>query len=122
MNTLVVITGPTAVGKTELCLNIAESYGIPIINADSRQIYSDMHIGTASPTEEQLRRVKHYFVGNLHLGDYYNASMFEQDVLHVLEKEFDGRNDHIALMTGGSMMYIDAVCNALTISPPSPMM
>ena len=117
MNTLVVITGPTAVGKTELCLNIAESYGIPIINADSRQIYSDMHIGTASPTEEQLRRVKHHFVGNLHLGDYYNASMFEQDVLHVLEKEFDGRNDHIALMTGGSMMYIDAVCNGIDDIP-----
>ena len=117
MNTLVVITGPTAVGKTDLCLDIAESYGIPIINADSRQIYSDMHIGTASPTEEQLRRVKHYFVGNLHLGDYYNASMFEQDVLHVLEKEFDGRNDHIALMTGGSMMYIDAVCNGIDDIP-----
>ena len=117
MNTLVVITGPTAVGKTDLCLDIAESYGIPIINADSRQIYSDMHIGTASPTEEQLRRVKHHFVGNLHLGDYYNASMFEQDVLHVLEKEFDGRNDHIALMTGGSMMYIDAVCNGIDDIP-----
>lgn len=117
MNTLVVITGPTAVGKTDLCLDIAESYGIPIINADSRQIYSDMHIGTASPTEEQLRRVKHYFVGNLHLGDYYNASMFEQDVLHVLEKEFDGRNDHIALMTGGSMMYIDAVCHGIDDIP-----
>ena len=117
MNTLVVITGPTAVGKTDLCLDIAESYGIPIINADSRQIYSDMHIGTASPTEEQLRRVKHYFVGNLHLGDYYNASMFEQDVLHVLEKEFDCRNDHIALMTGGSMMYIDAVCNGIDDIP-----
>ena len=117
MNTLVVITGPTAVGKTDLCLDIAESYGIPIINADSRQIYSDMHIGTASPTEEQWRRVKHHFVGNLHLGDYYNASMFEQDVLHVLEKEFDGRNDHIALMTGGSMMYIDAVCNGIDDIP-----
>ena len=76
-----------------------------------------MHIGTASPTEEQLRRVKHHFVGNLHLGDYYNASMFEQDVLHVLEKEFDGRNDHIALMTGGSMMYIDAVCNGIDDIP-----
>ena len=117
MNTLVVITGPTAVGKTDLCLDIAESYGIPIINADSRQIYSDMHIGTASPTEEQLRRVKHYFVGNLHLGDYYNASMFEQDVLHVLEKEFEGRNDHIALMTGGSMMYIEAVCTGIDDIP-----
>ena len=88
MNTLIVIKGSTALGKTELCLNVAESYGMPSINADSRQIFGDMHIGTASPTEEQLRRVRHYFVGNLHLGDYYNASMFEQDVLHVLEKEF----------------------------------
>lgn len=117
MNTLVVITGPTAVGKTELCLEIAERFGIPIINADSRQIYSDMHIGTASPTAEQLQRVRHHFVGTLRLGDYYNASMFEQDVLRVLDKEFEGRTDHIALMTGGSMMYIDAVCNGIDDIP-----
>lgn len=117
MNTLVVITGPTAVGKTDLCLDIAERFGIPIINADSRQIYSDMHIGTASPTAEQLQRVRHHFVGTLHLGDYYNASMFEQDVLRVLDKEFAGRTDHIALMTGGSMMYIDAVCNGIDDIP-----
>ena len=117
MNTLVVITGPTAVGKTELCLDIAERFGIPIINADSRQIYSDMHIGTASPTSEQLQRVRHHFVGTLRLGDYYNASMFEQDVLRVLDKEFKGRTDHIALMTDGSMMYIDAVCNGVDDIP-----
>ena len=85
MNTLVVITGPTAVGKTDLCLDIAESYGISIINADSRQIYSYMHIGSAAPTDEQFRRVMHYFVCNLHLVDYYISSMFEQDVLHLLE-------------------------------------
>ena len=117
MNTLVVITGPTAVGKTDLCLGIADNYGIPIINADSRQIYSDMHIGTAAPTAEQLQRVHHHFVGKLHLGDYYNASMFEQDVLQVLANEFDGRDDHIALMSGGSMMYIDAVCNGIDDIP-----
>lgn len=76
-----------------------------------------MHIGTAAPTEEQLRRVKHYFVGKLHLGDYYNTSMFEQDVMDVLAKEFEGRDDHIALMTGGSMMYIDAVCNGIDDIP-----
>ena len=75
MNTLVVITGPTAVGKTELCLDLAEHYGIPIINADSRQIYRDMQVGTAAPTAEQLKRVRHYFVGTLALDDYYNASM-----------------------------------------------
>ncbi|MGN1230173.1 MAG: tRNA (adenosine(37)-N6)-dimethylallyltransferase MiaA [Prevotella sp.] len=117
MNTLVVITGPTAVGKTDLCLDIAERFGIPIINADSRQIYSDMHIGTASPTAEQLQRVRHHFVGTLHLGDYYNASMFEQDVLRTLTDEFACRTDHIALMTGGSMMYIDAVCNGIDDIP-----
>ena len=76
-----------------------------------------MHIGTASPTAEQLQRVRHHFVGTLHLGDYYNASMFEQDVLRVLDKEFAGRTDHIALMTGGSMMYIDAVCNGIDDIP-----
>lgn len=117
MNTLIVITGPTAVGKTELCLSLAEKYGIPVINADSRQIFRDMHIGTAAPTEEQLRRARHYFVGKLHLGDYYNASMFEQDVMSVLAREFEGRDDHIALMTGGSMMYIDAVCNGIDDIP-----
>ncbi|MDY3848741.1 MAG: tRNA (adenosine(37)-N6)-dimethylallyltransferase MiaA [Prevotella sp.] len=117
MNTLIVITGPTAVGKTQLCLDIARHYRIPIINADSRQIYADMHIGTASPTTIQLQSVKHYFVGSLHLGSYYNASMFEQDVLRVLDNEFAGRNDHIALMTGGSMMYIDAVCNGIDDIP-----
>ena len=117
MNTLIVITGPTAVGKTELCLGIAEQFGIPIINADSRQIFRDMRIGTAAPTCEQLQRARHYFVGKLNLGDYYNASMFEQDVLNVLGKEFSGREDHIALMTGGSMMYIDAVCNGIDDIP-----
>lgn len=117
MNTLIVITGPTAVGKTELCLGIAEQFGIPIINTDSRQIFRDMRIGTAAPTCEQLQRARHYFVGKLNLGDYYNASMFEQDVLNVLSKEFSGREDHIALMTGGSMMYIDAVCNGIDDIP-----
>lgn len=76
-----------------------------------------MRIGTAAPTEEQTKRVKHYFVGMLRLGDYYNASMFEQDVMSVLNREFEGHDDHIALMTGGSMMYIDAVCNGIDDIP-----
>ena len=88
MNTLIVITGPTAVGKTALCLGIAKHYGIPIINADSRQIYKDMRIGTASPTDEQLSEVKHYLVGKLELTDYYSASMFENDVLEILKQQF----------------------------------
>ena len=113
--TLIVITGPTAVGKTALCLEIARHFGIPIINADSRQIYRELKIGTASPTDEQLRQVPHYLVGTLSLHDYYSASLFEQQVLEILEKEFQQHD--IALLTGGSMMYIDAVCNGIDDIP-----
>lgn len=118
MNTLIVITGPTAVGKTALCLGIAKHYDIPIINADSRQIYRDMRIGTASPTESQLAEVKHFLVGKLNLTDYYSASMFEQDVLEILKQQFsEPISKNIALLTGGSMMYIDAVCNGIDDIP-----
>ena len=120
MNTLIVITGPTAVGKTALCLGIAKHYGIPIINADSRQIYKDMRIGTASPTDEQLSEVKHNLVGKLELTDYYSASMFENDVLEILKQQFSdssSQDNSVALLTGGSMMYIDAVCNGIDDIP-----
>ena len=113
--TLIVITGPTAVGKTALCLEIARHFGIPIINADSRQIYRELKIGTASPSDEQLRQVPHYLVGTLSLHDYYSASLFEQQVLEILEKEFQQHD--IALLTGGSMMYIDAVCDGIDDIP-----
>ena len=113
--TLIVITGPTAVGKTALCLDIAQHFGIPIINADSRQIYKELKIGTASPTIEQMRRVPHYFVGSLSLHDYYSASLFEQQVLDILQREFE--HSDYALLTGGSMMYIDAVCNGIDDIP-----
>ena len=118
MNSLIVITGPTGVGKTELCLNIAEHYGIDIINADSRQIYAEIPIGTAAPTAEQMQRVRHYFVGTHHIGDYYSASMYEQEVLDLIaEKEEEAGNNPIAILTGGSMMYIDAVCNGIDDIP-----
>ena len=118
MNSLIVITGPTGVGKTELCLNIAEHYGIDIINADSRQIYAEIPIGTAAPTAEQMQRVRHYFVGTHHIGDYYSASMYEQEVLDLIaEKEQEASNNPIAVLTGGSMMYIDAVCNGIDDIP-----
>lgn len=118
MNSLIVITGPTGVGKTELCLNIAEHYGIDIINADSRQIYAEIPIGTAAPTAEQMQRVRHYFVATHHIGDYYSASMYEQDVLDLIaEKEQEAGNNPIAVLTGGSMMYIDAVCNGIDDIP-----
>lgn len=113
--TLIVITGPTAVGKTDLCLDIAKYFGIPIINADSRQIYREIKIGTAAPTEEQLQQVRHYFVGTQALTDYYSASIYEQEVMHLLDTLF--QTSDYALLSGGSMMYIDAVCNGIDDIP-----
>ena len=115
MKTLIVILGPTGIGKTELSLQLAEHLATPIINADSRQIFSEIPIGTAAPTREQQSRVKHYFVGNHHIDDYYSASMFEEDVMKTLEHIF--KESDTALMSGGSMMYIDAVCNGIDDIP-----
>ena len=109
------MTGPTAVGKTDLCLDIAKHFDIPIINADSRQIYRELKIGTARPSDDEMQQVKHYFVGTLSLDDYYSASMYEQQVLNLLESLFKQKN--YALMSGGSMMYIDAVCNGIDDIP-----
>lgn len=124
MDTLIVITGPTAVGKTELCLEIAKTLGIPIINADSRQMYKGMAIGTAAPTAPELAAVKHYFVGNLQLDDYYNAAIYEQEVISLLGQLFRqsqesqcDRHGGMALLSGGSMMYIDAVCYGIDDIP-----
>lgn len=115
MNTLVVLLGPTGVGKTEVALQIAEHLQSPIINADSRQIYAEIPIGTAAPTKEQQERVKHYFVGTLHLTDYYSAAKYEEDVLQLLNQHF--KHQQVALLSGGSMMYIDAVCQGIDDIP-----
>ena len=113
--TLIVITGPTAVGKTALCLDVAKHFHIPIINADSRQIFRELKIGTAPPTEAQMQQVHHDFVGMLGLDDYYSASLFEQQVLELLGRQF--LSSDYALMAGGSMMYIDAVCDGIDDIP-----
>jgi len=112
-STLIVITGPTAVGKTALTIELARHFGTPVINADSRQIYRELRIGTASPTAEQMQQAKHYFVGTKSLDDYYNAAMYEQDVLQCLAVSPSSVN----LLSGGSMMYIDAVCNGIDDIP-----
>lgn len=115
MKTLVVLLGPTAVGKTELAIQIAEHIGSPIINADSRQIYKDLRIGTAAPTPEQQTRVRHYFVGTLGIQDYYSAARYENEVISLTQELF---KDHDALLlTGGSMLYIDAVCKGIDDIP-----
>lgn len=112
---LFVLIGPTGVGKTELSLSMAEFLRTPIINADSRQLYKDLPIGTAAPTEAQQKRVKHYFVGTLQLTDYYSAAQFESDVISLLDVLY--KEHPFALMSGGSMMYIDAVCNGIDDIP-----
>lgn len=115
MKTLIVILGPTGVGKTELSLRIAEQFGSCIISADSRQFYRDIPIGTAAPTPDQLARVKHYFVGTLGLEDYYSAAQYETDTLQLLSQLFE--QQEVVVMSGGSMMYIDAVCNGIDEIP-----
>ena len=121
MKTLFVILGPTGVGKTELCLAIAKHLQTPIINADSRQIFAELPIGTCAPTPKQQSIVKHYFVGNHQLHDYYSAAKYEQDALTLISRLFNGEEDGIehdtALLSGGSMMYIDAVCKGIDEIP-----
>lgn len=112
---LIVLVGPTGVGKTETSLKLAEYFRAPIINADSRQIYKGMTIGTAAPTEEDRKRVTHYGVQFLNPGDYYSAAQFELDVMQLLEELFL-KHDYVVL-SGGSMMYIDAVCNGIDDIP-----
>lgn len=115
MPRLVVLLGPTGVGKTALSYSIAAHLQSPIISADSRQLYRDMRIGTAAPTDEQLRRCTHYFIGTLGIGDYYSAAQYEADVLSLTASLFPSHPT--LLMTGGSMMYIDAVCNGIDDIP-----
>ena len=113
--TLIVLIGPTGIGKTELCLQLARHLNTEIISSDSRQIFKELKIGTAAPTPEQLAIVKHHMVATHSVNDYYNAYEFEQDVLELLEKQFVTHDQ--MLMTGGSMMYVDAVCKGIDELP-----
>ena len=100
MSTLIVLIGPTGVGKTELSLRLAETFQTSIVSADSRQLYAELKIGTAAPTPDQLKRVPHQLVGTLHLTDYYSAAQYE-----------------VVILTGGSMMYVDAICKGIDDIP-----
>ncbi len=115
MNTLIVITGPTGVGKTATAIGIAQALSAEIISADSRQLYRDIPVVTAAPTAEQLALVPHHFVGTLGLDEYYSAAQFESDVLELLPRLFD--KSPYAVMCGGSMLYIDAVCKGIDDIP-----
>lgn len=113
--TLLVLIGPTGVGKTELSLRLAERFQADIISSDSRQLYADLKIGTAAPTPEQLARVPHHFVGTLQLTDYYSAAQYETEVMKLLSVLFQEKD--IVILTGGSMMYVDAVCKGIDDIP-----
>lgn len=115
MNFLLILLGPTGVGKTELSLRMAEHFQAPILSSDSRQLYKELSVGTAAPTAIQMKRVKHYLVGTLSLTDYYSASQFEEEVLALLDELYTSHP--VAVMTGGSMMYIDAVCKGIDEIP-----
>lgn len=115
MNKLVVLLGPTGVGKTELSVSLAEHWGCPIISADSRQLYKGLTIGTAAPTADLLARVPHYMVGTLGVEDYYSASEFESDALSLIDELH--KTHPLLIATGGSMMYIDALCKGIDDVP-----
>lgn len=115
MKTLLVMLGPTGVGKTDTSIEVANHYHIPVINADSRQLYRELPIGTAAPTAKQQQMAKHYFTGILELEDYYNASIYEKEVLKLLENLFE-KSDY-AFLSGGSMMYIDTICKGIDDIP-----
>lgn len=113
--TLVILLGPTGVGKTELCLSLAEELSTEIVSCDSRQFFRELKIGTAAPTEAQMQRVKHHLVGNLSIFDYYSCGRFEIDALKKLDELFQSKE--VVLMTGGSMLYIDAICKGIDDIP-----
>lgn len=115
MKQLIVLLGPTGVGKTALSLNLAEYYHSPVISADSRQFFKGLEIGTAAPTTEQLSQVRHFLVGMLDITDYYSASEFERDALDIIAEQH--KTHDVLVATGGSMMYIDALCNGIDDVP-----
>lgn len=115
MNKLIVILGPTGVGKTNISLRLAEKFACPIVSSDSRQIFQELKIGTAAPSHEEMKRVAHYFVGTHSIFDNYSAGQYEEEAMVLLNNLF--QKNEVVLLVGGSMMYIDAVCNGMDDIP-----
>jgi tRNA dimethylallyltransferase len=114
-NTLIVIAGPTAIGKTDLTVTLAQKFNTEIVSADSRQVFKELSIGTAVPDEQQLKTVKHHLIQHKSIHENYNASNYEQDALLILETLF--QKNPVVFMTGGSGMYIEAVCSGIDDMP-----
>lgn len=112
---LVVILGPTGIGKTRTAIELAKKFRTEILSADSRQFYRELKIGTASPTPQELSEARHHFTGHISVKDYYNASMYEVEALELLEELFDKMNP--VILTGGSGLYIDSLCNGIDDLP-----
>lgn len=118
MATLIVILGPTGIGKTDISIHLAKKYNAPIVSSDSRQFYRELKIGTAAPTEKETKEVEHYFIGSHSILDNYNAGKYEEDAINLLNELF--KKHDVVLLVGGSMMYIDAVCDGLDEIPVVP--
>lgn len=117
--TLIIIAGPTGVGKTDLSIGIAKHYGAEILSCDSRQFYRELGIGVAKPTDEQMQTVRHHFVNNVSVCERYSIWQYEHDAMELLDEYF--KSHDIAIMCGGSGLYIDAVCNGIDLMPdPDP--
>ncbi|MEN2282681.1 tRNA (adenosine(37)-N6)-dimethylallyltransferase MiaA [Algoriphagus sp. SE2] len=114
-NYLILVVGPTAVGKTEICLKLAKKFNSEIISCDSRQFYMETNIGTAKPSENELQQIPHHFVNSLSIEDSYDVKMFEKEVIDLLDKLF--KNHQVIIMTGGSGLFADAVVNGLDDMP-----
>lgn len=119
MNYLIIVTGPTGIGKTNLSIQLAEHFSTEIISADSRQIYREMKIGTAVPSEQELQKIKHHFINSVSIHDYYNVSRYEHEAIEVIENLH--KKNPIVILTGGTGLYIDAICNGIDLMPdPEP--
>jgi len=119
MNYLIIVTGPTGIGKTKLSIDLAKHFSTEILSADSRQIYKEMEIGTAVPSEDELKAVKHHFIGNVSIHDYYNVSRYENEAIALIEKLH--KKHKVVILTGGTGLYINAICKGIDIMPdPDP--